>query len=75
MGTSSDLALFRSVTCPVLLVTSKVSNDTHKVLVTVDAHRKDESYKRIFDAVITYGQAVAALYDNGELQTGRKTVL
>ena len=67
MRTSSDLALFRSATCPILFVTSEVSNDTQKVLMTIDAYRKDKAYKRIFDAVIAYGKAAAASYDNGEL--------
>lgn len=61
---SSDLALFETATCPVMLVKSEESVGHHRVLVAVDAKRQDERYNHIFNAVIEYGKDVVAAYEN-----------
>ncbi|MCH7696868.1 MAG: universal stress protein [Proteobacteria bacterium] len=67
---SSDLALFETAMCPVMLVKSEESVGHHRVLAAVDAKRQDERYNHIFHAVIEYGKdVVAAAYEdeNSEL--------
>ena len=66
---SSDLALFKTATCPVMLVKSEESAGHHRVLAAVDAKRQGERYNHIFNAVIEYGKDVAAAYEdeNSEL--------
>ncbi|MFQ5661327.1 MAG: universal stress protein [Gammaproteobacteria bacterium] len=64
---SSDLALFESAHCPVLLVKSEVNDDHHRFLIAVDISRDGKKYQRRFDAVLAYGRAAAASNDNGEL--------
>ncbi len=67
MMTSSDLALLQTAQCPVQLVSSEVVGDLYKVLVALDAKRKDEKYKKILNSVIELGKTVASSNENGEL--------
>ena len=64
---SSDLALFRSAQCPVLLVKSEEANQSHKVLIAIDATRTDDKYANIRDNIIEYGKDIVAAYEDGEL--------
>ena len=64
---SSDLALFKTAQCPVLLVKVEEATQTHKVLMAIDAKREDRKYKNILDKIIDFGKAASAAYEDGEL--------
>ena len=64
---SSDLALFRTAQCPVLLAKSEEANQSHKILAAIDANRTDSRYVNIRDDIIEYGKEMAAAYVDGEL--------
>jgi len=64
---SSDLALFRTAQCPVLLVKSEEANQSHKILAAIDATRTEGKYINIRDDIIEYGKEIAAAYEDGEL--------
>lgn len=64
---SSDLALFRTAQCPVLLVKSEESNQSHKILIAIDATRTEERYVNMRENIIEYGKEMAAAYEDGEL--------
>lgn len=67
MVTSSDVRLFATANCPVLLVTSEAVDDPQRVLIAIDPRRTDKSYERICAAVVEYGKAAAASLKGGEL--------
>lgn len=64
---SSDLAVFKTAQCPVFLIKSEEVEQTHKVLIAIDAKREDEKYSAIRDKIIGYGKATAASFGDGEL--------
>ena len=64
---SSDLALFRTAQCPVLLAKSEASNLTHKVLMAIDARRDDEKYKSIVEKILKFGRDIRDCYEDGQL--------
>ena len=43
---SSDLALFRTAQCPVLLVKSEEASQSHKILIAIDATRSDDKARK-----------------------------
>ena len=64
---SSDLALFRTAQCPVLLIKSEEANQSHKILIAIDATRSDDKYINMRDNILEYGKEMAAAYEDGEL--------
>lgn len=64
---SSDLALFKTAQCPVLLVKSEEANQSHKILMAIDACRTEKKYISIRDNILEYGKQIVAAYEDGEL--------
>ena len=64
---SSDLALFKTARCPVYLIKADEVDQTHKVLIAIDARRDEKKYKNIRDNIIEYGRNISSIYDDGDL--------
>jgi len=64
---SSDLALFKTAQCPVLLIKSEEGIRTHNVLMAIDAKREDSKYNEIRDKIVDFGKAASSAYEDGEL--------
>lgn len=64
---TSDMALFKTADCPVLLVKTEDFKEERNVLMAVDGKRDDEKYKKIFDSVVEFGKASSASYEDSEL--------
>lgn len=66
--TSSDMALFESAHCPIML-TGGVKKPNFKILAAVDARRTSERYRTLADSILGMGRRIADVHshEGGEL--------
>jgi universal stress protein E len=66
--TSSDMALFESAHCPIML-TSGVKKPNFKILAAVDVRRTNERYRTLADSILEMGRRIVDVHadEGGEL--------
>lgn len=65
--TNSERILLETAPCPIRLVSSHSYDESHKILIAIDASREGEVYENMFKEVVAYGTAIRNTYDDGEL--------
>lgn len=67
MMTSSDLTLFESANCPVLLMNTQEYEDPKNILIAIDPKRQGARDKKILETIVEHGKAIAEAHKDSEL--------